>query len=214
MQMKFNHTLAGATAAGILAMTGIAQAAVFDFESIAVGTYTSASQTVDGLTATFTSATGQFDVQNIGSGIPGMSNNVLINYFYGVGPFTADFSTAVSNVSITGGDYGADVDHITLAAYSGLDGTGVLLGAITGPDCCAGSPGSETVSLNVSGVRSVQFYTSLSDPFPGSVYFDNLTANGGVPEPATWAMILIGFGGVAAVMRSARRRDRAAIAVS
>jgi choice-of-anchor C domain-containing protein len=47
------------------------------------------------------------------------------------------------------------------------------------------------------------------------VFLDNVSVTGGsitrgVPEPATWAMMLIGFGGLGALMR--RRRDRAAFA--
>ena len=35
------------------------------------------------------------------------------------------------------------------------------------------------------------------------------TPNGGVPEPGTWAMMLIGFGGIGYSMRSRRRRSTA-----
>ena len=45
-----------------------------------------------------------------------------------------------------------------------------------------------------SGAFSIGVYQLL----PGA-------ANAGVPEPATWAMMLLGFGAVGAVMR---RRDR------
>jgi hypothetical protein len=34
----------------------------------------------------------------------------------------------------------------------------------------------------------------------------------GVPEPATWAMLLVGFGGVGGALRTARRNNKAAIA--
>uniref|UniRef100_UPI003982F4AA PEPxxWA-CTERM sorting domain-containing protein n=1 Tax=Phenylobacterium sp. TaxID=1871053 RepID=UPI003982F4AA len=37
---------------------------------------------------------------------------------------------------------------------------------------------------------------------------DNGTGGGGVPEPATWAVMLVGFAGIGAALR--RRRPRAA----
>jgi hypothetical protein len=39
------------------------------------------------------------------------------------------------------------------------------------------------------------------------------TVTAGVPEPATWAMMLIGFGGLGASLRNARRRQAAANAI-
>jgi hypothetical protein len=40
---------------------------------------------------------------------------------------------------------------------------------------------------------------------------DNVTYNNGVPEPATWAMMLVGFGGLGLAMRS-RRKTLTAVA--
>ena len=206
--MKITGLLAAASL--VLAIPAAANASIlFDFDSVATGTYGTVTQTVSGLTASITSASGSIKVEPAGP-IPGISGQVLINYFTGSGKFTADFSSAVNDVSITGGDYGADTDHIFLAAFSGLGGTGTFLGSITSAGCCAGSsPGSATVSLIASGIKSVQFYTGAGDPFPGSVYFDNLKvgalAGGGVPEPASWAMMLLGFGGIGALIRNRRR---------
>jgi len=50
---------------------------------------------------------------------------------------------------------------------------------------------------------------------PGLARFTGLQAScecnpiPGVPEPATWAMLMIGIGGVGAMMRVARRQQRA-----
>jgi hypothetical protein len=41
---------------------------------------------------------------------------------------------------------------------------------------------------------------------------DNVVLTTGVPEPATWAMMLVGFGGLGAAMRSARRRQARGLA--
>ncbi|HEX7947292.1 MAG TPA: PEPxxWA-CTERM sorting domain-containing protein, partial [Phenylobacterium sp.] len=38
----------------------------------------------------------------------------------------------------------------------------------------------------------------------GTLRFVSIDTTGGVPEPATWAMMILGFGGIGAVLR--RRR--------
>ncbi|MDB5428468.1 MAG: hypothetical protein JWP23_3586 [Phenylobacterium sp.] len=57
--------------------------------------------------------------------------------------------------------------------------------------------------------------SSTSDTHLGSLFSASIPPGGGggvVPEPATWAMMVIGFGGLGAVLRSKRRRQRLAIA--
>lgn len=51
-----------------------------------------------------------------------------------------------------------------------------------------------TVGLNANGYDVGLDNVSLS------------AISGGVPEPATWAMMLVGFGGLGAVLRSAKRK--------
>ena len=48
---------------------------------------------------------------------------------------------------------------------------------------------------------------------PAGLRFQNFTYNtvrvdGAVPEPATWAMMIIGFGMIGGTMRSAKRRRK------
>ncbi len=43
-------------------------------------------------------------------------------------------------------------------------------------------------------------------------YLDNITISTAVPEPATWAMMLLGFGGLGALLR--RRRTLAGFAAA
>jgi hypothetical protein len=59
-----------------------------------------------------------------------------------------------------------------------------------------------TVNPGFLNVTSVTFYGS------GSQELDNITVNGGVPEPASWAMMLGGFGLVGGAMRRRRTAVR------
>jgi hypothetical protein len=44
----------------------------------------------------------------------------------------------------------------------------------------------------------------------GTIVFDDITLGLGLPEPATWAMMLLGFGAIGASLRRRRRRIAAA----
>ena len=62
-------------------------------------------------------------------------------------------------------------------------------------------------------------YTFVSDTDIVGVRFDSRGNSfeisdvaSAVPEPATWAMMIIGFGGVGSMVRSARRKQTAAFA--
>jgi len=69
----------------------------------------------------------------------------------------------------------------------------------------AGPTTNGVVTFNANGGPKIvgATFASASNSFE----FDNLAA--GVPEPATWAMMIFGFGAVAGVMRHRRRAARA-----
>lgn len=185
---------------GAAVSTARAAIVVFDFESLTNGSYASVSQTVDGLTADVHPSGGTLDVTTVP--FTGFGSHSLLNFPHGGAPTIANFSSLVGNVSITGMDFTpSDLDHLYLAAYSGLDGTGTFLGSVSGVGCCDFGSTPETISLSVSGVRSVTFFTDIHDPFPGSVYFDNLTVSTGVPEPYAWMLMIGGFGLAGAALR-------------
>lgn len=109
----------------------------------------------------------------------------------------------------------------SVTVYSGLNGTGTLLASIpllaqynVG---CTGDPSGDFCNFTPVGVSFAG--TAMSANFNGTAGqtgFDNITigsaqAGGAVPEPATWAMMLIGFGAVGYAMR---RRPRVATTVS
>lgn len=59
----------------------------------------------------------------------------------------------------------------------------------------------------------LQFELSVGEPditFSSHVYPDRDAPGPGVPEPATWTMMLMGFGGLGAAMRSRRKRPAVA----
>lgn len=57
----------------------------------------------------------------------------------------------------------------------------------------------------------INFAVDILAP-PTGVVGGGLGGGGGVPEPATWGLMILGFGGVGSTLRSSRRRKAAAFA--
>jgi hypothetical protein len=74
-------------------------------------------------------------------------------------------------------------------------------------------PGSTSLRATFTGTGGTEYYgiRFSNSTGQGSFEFDNLAFTASVPEPATWAMMLLGFGMVGAV---ARRRGKAALAAA
>ncbi|MEG3125545.1 PEPxxWA-CTERM sorting domain-containing protein [Sphingomonas sp. GB1N7] len=96
--------------------------------------------------------------------------------------------------------------------YSGLNSTGTLLASLTLPVTGNGAalPGCQSTNFCPFTSIGVTFTgTAQSVDFGGTnnqIAFDNITlgsatAGGAVPEPATWAMMLMGFGMVGYALR-------------
>jgi hypothetical protein len=60
-------------------------------------------------------------------------------------------------------------------------------------------------NFNGQAINEVLFQSSAN-----SFEFDNIAAAAAVPEPASWAIMLVGFGGLGAAMRSRRKQAVAA----
>jgi len=74
--------------------------------------------------------------------------------------------------------------------------------------------GPKLFNANWTGVDKLTFVTWYEDCSDAGRQFvmDNLNLTSGVPEPSTWAMMVVGFGGVGFMIRSTRRRELLAAA--
>jgi hypothetical protein len=119
------------------------------------------------------------------------------NNAYGQGFLkNADYAVQVKDTSA-----GANLDyytgHLTFTVTGGTGST-LDLGPVNGTTDVAGADLRECSNLACTTILAT-----------GPV---GATLTGGVPEPATWAMMIIGFGGVGAVIRRRRGQTAAALA--
>lgn len=201
-----------AIAAGLLVATG-AQAQTYNFEGETTGLRTSTTETVGGVTLTLTRQGGaSYDINDGASAAPSFGN-LSISPFNdtSANAFIADFSTGLSDISISYGDYNADSDTFTMSIFSGANGTGTNLGTVTYnyglADISNGDSAVATSSLSSATPFLSAVFIGGSAGFPNSLYYDNIVVHtagaASVPEPTTWSMMLIGFGAIAF---AARRR--------
>ena len=100
----------------------------------------------------------------------------------------------------------------SVQVYDGLDGTGALLASLALPAQnsigCTGDPGGSycnwtNIGVAFAGVaRSVNFGGSANFIVFDDVTLGSVIAGGNaVPEPGTWAMMLLGFGAIGLTLR-------------
>lgn len=175
-----------------------------------------------------------FDLSGISS-----ASSVSITFFGNNGNFRTDSGSETAHfydytgsiTSLLGGTGGA-------AAFSDL-GSGALLGeyTITAPNFSRmpeftvnlssafvsqfnntiGTSdqrialGAALQTFNLGGTEESFWSSSVGSP---AARLNIVSSAGAVPEPATWAMMLLGFGFVGGVMRTAKRRRRQRITVA
>ena len=121
----------------------------------------------------------------------------------GGGSATFNFLAPVSAFQF---DWGSIDSYNTLSFFSSLGGDVVIPGSdftntpANGNQVAAGTNGLFTVTGAAGEVFTSVTFASSQNSFE----VDNLAAVSAVPEPATWAMMLIGFGAIGVSMR--RRR--------
>jgi PEP-CTERM motif len=122
--------------------------------------------------------------------------------------FTTGFSLNYASVSDSG----------SVSVFSGLDGTGTLLGTLNlNPDALGCSAYSAAfcpfspAGVNFAGIaKSIEFSGVANEIVFDDVTFGSSTP-GGVPEPSTWAMMMMGLAGIGLV---ARRRAKSSSALA
>ena len=69
-------------------------------------------------------------------------------------------------------------------------------------------------TFTATGASQVLSFLSIGTPtgLPPIAMLDNVSLTAAVPEPATWAMMFVGFGMIGASARYRRRNTRAVIA--
>lgn len=125
------------------------------------------------------------------------------------GPITVNFSDTLSYFSINLYRLSGAFDVTsTVTAYSGVDGQGSVLGSAIGT--ITGGTDFAFTTIELAQLNGAKSFT-LQGTFLSN--YDAITATLGspaVPEPATWAMFVTGFGLIGARLR---RRQRGLLAV-
>lgn len=193
-----NVDLSGATSGTMITAPGASFSQTFSGQTVTAGTGISGSPTGP-LTLT---PSGTIYVADFNPGVSPESNS-LLSQPDNQGPLSILFDTLATNLTFTMGssDAGSTVDIRAFDAF----------GALTGSTTLTMLSGYNVYTLN--GLGTFKGLTFFNNNDPAGVRFQNFsytTAAGAVPEPGTWALMLIGFGGIGLSLRSRRRLEQLA----
>jgi hypothetical protein len=209
--MKLRLLALAATAATALVASSANAAIVFTFipggASPAAGfTVVDTFDNADGLTGSnFQIKTPPSD----GNGAPPANSNPAGTPYLSVlggGSATYTFASGVESFQF---DWGSVDSYNTLTINSsGADP--IIVPGLSFPNAANGNqvdPGTNGL-FRVTGTEGERFTSVTFASSQNSFEVDNL-AVGGVPEPASWALMILGFGGAGAALRGQRRRQAA-----
>jgi len=180
-----------------LGLTHRVDAATFDFEGEALASnLSSITETQAGLIATFSRPGATFAIEDISpfgpfGGPPSFGHRTLSPFLDNPTSNTAylvNFSSGLSSISLNAGDFDQDADVITLAIFSGLNGTGINLGSASASYPASATFPNDIVTLSLTAAVPILSATFIggNPTFPNSIYFDNIVANP-VPGPVVGA---------------------------
>jgi hypothetical protein len=142
-------------------------------------------------------ATGDYslDINGWDAGTISQSFDTTVGQIYTVAFVYSRNAAGAPNPATADVSAGGNVFHVTAPNDTGLFGTGGHMLWQAGGFSFVGT-GHDTIQLQATV------------PGNGGVFFDDVSVSGGVPEPATWALMIGGFG----LMGAALRRRRAMVA--
>lgn len=187
-----NIDLSGATGGTTIVAPGASFSQTFSGQSVSGGTGISGAPTGPLSLA----PGGTILVADFNPGVSPDSNS-LLSQPDNQGPLSVLLDTLANSFSFTMGssDAGSTVDIRAFDAF----------GALTGSTTLTMLSGYNIYNLN--GLGTFKGLTFFNNNDPSGVRFQNMSYNsvgGAVPEPASWAMMLLGFGAVGLAVR--RRR--------
>jgi PEP-CTERM motif len=179
------------------AVTGLTGGSTLTFDNLAAGQHSSISS--GGVT--ITSSAGRMFVNGDYADNYNTFGQSLTNNGQQIGDFSFEFDTAVNGFGFF---IGATDFNWTLTAFDANDNLldTLVIGVLSG------SNAGDFFGILAGGIKRA----TLTGPAGDHIFLDNFTTGVGgpisaVPEPATWAMMIAGFGLAGAAIRTSRRRQ-------
>jgi hypothetical protein len=192
-----------AACAIILAATS-AHAVVIDYDFTGVADGTLGGLTFTNAAFTITEVSDTSTEGNFGGGeISNTSTSATFTVGGSSGTLTGTLNEVIENqISGQGAIIFGQTNTIAGFAGEGLDNSFFeTYGLTTATSVIPGSPPSFQSQTYATSLGNLVFTSASSASFQAVI-----PSAGGVPEPTSWALMLVGFGGVGSILRSVRRR--------